>query len=405
MVSGSAAPLAGVPFAHPVTGHPHLDVPVALVASSTAVVALSATLLARTAPTAESGAVADTSSWAGSLPGRQVATRTLAVLLLLLAIVAGRVGSADELENLAPALVVGAGWPLLVAGSLVLGPVWRWVDPWDGMARALARQDTSEPPGHVWPAVLLALPWLWVLGVHPRPLDPRTVGAALAVYTTVTLAGALAVGRRRWLSSAEPVGILLSWFALARQGRLGGWVAPAGAEALLGVAAGGLLFSGFRRTEVWVRLSEGYDPTAAATAGLALSCALGAALVMLAAYAGGLLGGGATVARGVVPAVAGIALAVALARNRFFTSVQLLPSLLGDPLGRGWDLLGAAGQGLDPAPLGAVGLLVVQLAVLLGCHAWGGFVAGRGAGRGARAAAAVLLAYLTAVSVTVVALH
>jgi hypothetical protein len=51
-------------------------------------------------------------------------------------------------------------------------------------------------------------------------------------------------------------------------------------------------------------------------------------------------------------------------RNRFTTSLQLLPGLLGNPFGRGWDLLGEAGRGLDPAPFGDTGLVVLQLAVL-----------------------------------------
>ena len=64
----------------------------------------------------------------------------------------------------------------------------------------------------------------------------------------------------------------------------------------------------------------------------------------------------------------GVALAVALARNRLFTSVQLLPGLLGDPLGRGWDLLGTPTAGLDPAPLGAGGLIALQLCLVAGTH-------------------------------------
>jgi len=67
--------------------------------------------------------------------------------------------------------------------------------------------------------------------------------------------------------------------------------------------------------------------------------------------------------RTAVPAVAGFIVAVAMDRNRFFTSFKMLPGLLGDPFGLGLDLFGRAGAGLDPAPLGVTRLLVVQLAV------------------------------------------
>ena len=69
-----------------------------------------------------------------------------------------------------------------------------------------------------------------------------------------------------------------------------------------------------------------------------------------------------------VPAVAGVALAVALARNRFSTSMQLLPGLVGDPLGRGWDLFGAPTARLDPEPLGAAGLVALQLCLVALLH-------------------------------------
>ena len=107
-------------------------------------------------------------------------------------------------------------------------------------------------------------------------------------------------------------------------------------------------------------------------------------------------------ARGVVPLVAGIILAVALDRNRFFTSLQLLPGLLGDPFGAGWDLFGDTTESLDPAPLGDVGLLWAQLGILLT-----GSVAGTamitGASRRARLPVAALLSVLVAIAVIVLA--
>jgi hypothetical protein len=92
-------------------------------------------------------------------------------------------------------------------------------------------------------------------------------------------------------------------------------------------------------------------------------------------------------------------------RNRLSTSVQLLPGLVGDPLGRGWDLLGRAGAGLDPAPLGERGLLVAQLGVLLAGHLAGAVVVASSSARAARGPAAVALSILAAASVIAVASH
>jgi hypothetical protein len=344
-------------------------------------------------------------SWRGRLSGPQVLTRCAAIALLALAIAAGRLGVDDELENLAPALVVGAVWPLMTLASIAAGPLWRWVDPWDALARALSRgDDADDQPTHVWPAVVLATAWVWYLGAYDDPLDPRSVGALLALYTLVTVAGCLALGRARWLGMGEPFGIVLSVMALLPRGRLGGWDPPRGMDALLGALAGGVLFGAVRRSELWGELNTAAEPQLFAAAGVIASCALGAGLLMLMSGATE-RSSRAAVARAAVPAVAGVILAVALDRNRLFTSVQLLPGLLGDPLGRGWDVLGRADAGLDPDPLGITGLLVLQLGVLVTGYAAAAVVLGRRVRRRARLPAAAGLSLLAGLSVIAVASH
>ena len=154
-------------------------------------------------------------SWSGRLSPLQWAGRLVAIFVLLVTIAAARLGSDDQLENIAPALVVGAAWPLLVLASIVAGPVWRWLDPFDELARLLGGgpkrdADSAAEPDSVWPAALLLLPWVWFLSASADPLAPRSVGIVLAAYTAVTLAGCVALGRERWLARAEPLGIVLS---------------------------------------------------------------------------------------------------------------------------------------------------------------------------------------------------
>lgn len=349
--------------AHAETAHPHVEVPTLLVVLT---VLFLVVIVANVVPVRQRGALSgppETSSWLGDLTAARWLVRTASVLVLALVVVAGRIGEDDELENVAAALTVGAGWPLLFAGSLVLGTLWRWVDPWDAMARVLTRGDRSEPAPHVWPAVLLALPWLWFLGAYPRPFDPRAVGTALAAYSVVTVAGCVALGRVRWLSSAEPLGLLLSWVGLLPRRRLTSWEPPNGAAALLGSVVGGLLFGLVRRTELWSGVAVRTDALLWSTLGVLGACALGVAVGTIATLPG-FVEHRAVVAQALVPITAGVVLAVALSRNRLFTSVQLLPGLVGDPLGRGWDVFGSPTAGLDPSPLGAVGLVALQLIVV-----------------------------------------
>jgi len=397
--------VAAAPLAHPVSGDYHLDLPVGLAALGAALLLFAVALAwpQRPAPTdRERWTVA---SWAGSLTKVQWATRVLSVLLLALVIAAGRLGTDDELENLAPALAVGTAWPLLVLGSLVAGPVWRWLDPWDTIARAVTPDDAVAGPRHVWPAAVLAAPLVWYLSAYTDPLDPRSVGTALAFYTIVTVSGCVALGRGRWLSSAEPIGILLSWIGLAATGRLRGWQPPRGAEVLLGVLIGGLLFGAIRRSSAWSGAILSPHSVLYGILGLVVSCAVVAGFLAAMAVAADRAGGKGSVARAAVPALAGIVIALALARNRLFGSVQLLPGLLGDPFGAGWDLLGPSVDALNPAPLGTTGLLAAQLVVLVLAHLRAAVLLGLDRNDRVRAPAAATLAVLAAGSVSLVALH
>ncbi|HEX2049581.1 MAG TPA: hypothetical protein VHJ34_02990 [Actinomycetota bacterium] len=335
-----------------------------------------------------------------------VATRAAGLVLLVGAVVAGRAGRADELDNLAPALVVGFGWPALVAASVAAGRVWDWVDPFDSLARALDRGGAPDPdgdagertaePADVRPAFVAALAWTAYLGVHPDPLSPRAVGAALGLYAIVTLAGCLALGRGAWLRRAEVAGVFLSW--VARTGRgLARWTPPRGAAPVLGALAGGLLFETARRTALWGELNASDDATAWAALGWAAASAAGAGVAAVAARSG------PAAAIALVPATAGVAVAAALERNRLFTSAQLLPELVTDPLGRGWDPLGLGTRALDPAPLGDAGLAALQVAlVAAGCVA-GAIAARRAAGRAGWPAAVAAAAVAAAGAAVVVA--
>ncbi len=151
-------PAADLVLAHPVLEHSGLGFPPLLMASITAWLVF---LVAFALPdpvdrpaqvSSEPGEPPPPASWSGGLSGSQLTGRAIGVVLLLVAVIAGRVGADDQLENLAPALIVGSAWPLLVLTSVLLGPVWRWLDPWDSLARLLER-SASPSDGSVDAAV------------------------------------------------------------------------------------------------------------------------------------------------------------------------------------------------------------------------------------------------------------
>ena len=393
----------GAVLAHPLTEHPHFPLSPWVTASLVAAIVVVVAVVWPVRPRDSHVNDPVVASWAESLSSAQLVVRVVAVSLLVLAIVAGRVGVDDELENLAPALVVGVGWPLLVLASVSLGAVWSWLDPWDGIARVVAPDDPKRAESQVWPAVAFALIWVWYLSAYPTPLDPRSIGALLALYSVVTVAGCLALGRRRWLSSAEPLGIMLSWMALRPRRALGGWLPPRGADVLLGVLAGGVLFGAARRSALWGELNIAPAALGLATIGVTASSALVAGMLRAVPRMRRQIPE-QSVIRATVPALAGIIVAVALDRSRLLTSLQLLPRLLFDPLGLGWGPLGVSETALA-RPLSDSGLLVIQLAALLAGHVAGAIAMAHSTPQGQRGRATGFLAFLAAVSVIAIATH
>lgn len=307
-----------------------------------------------------------------------IASRGIAVALLLLVIVAGRLGDDEQLNNLAPPLLIGLVWPLLLLASALFGRIWFWVDPWDTLARLvepIAGRSDDQPDrddahsgdaeaGVLW-AVPVALVWTWYLSVYPSALEPGVVAGALSLYTIVTLAGSLAVGRRTWLARAEVFGLLFGWVGRLRGGRLATWAPPRAADLVLGVLGGGLIFGMLRISRLWGSLGTGSLGRWLDLVGLVACAATGAALLRVCDRRAGRLGSAGVVTAAAVPVVAAIGLAVALARNRLANSVQLAVRMVSDPLGQGWDLFGTTDFPVDPALVPGLGRVLGQVVVLL----------------------------------------
>ena len=311
----------------------------------------------------------------------RIVTRIAGVALLALAISAGLLGREEQVFNIAPALAVGGGWPLLVLASLLIGGVWTWIDPFDSLARVLAPLGAGDGTGaedqSVWPAVGTAALLVAYLTVYPDNLAPPTVGAALLAYVLVTLAGCLALGRRAWLARAEILGLFFGWLSAARQAAT--WGVRAGAAAVLSVLAGGFAYGLLRDSRLLANYL--YGPPATRNGAIALTVC-----VVLVAAATGLSirqhpAADRAVTLALTIAAGGLALALAMSRNRFTTSLQLVPMLATDPFGTAPDLLEIRVAALALEPVGATGLRVAQMLVLGVTHTLAGMAAVRRAAR------------------------
>jgi hypothetical protein len=350
-------------LAHPLTEAGAL--PLSPLAIATVVLLLTAAATAVRVPPVEPEAVEgpERPGWSGVW----LLVRGAGLALLVLVIVTGRLGVNRSTANLAPVLAVGVAWPGLILLSAAAGDVWRRLNPFDTLAWLLGR-DREAPGDPAARGVHLALPaalvLAWYLAAFPGSLRPRAVGAALALYTLYTLTGCLVAGRHEWLGRAEIFGLFFGWVARIRRQRLLTWDPPAGAELVLGVLGGGLLFGALRVSALWVPIWAALHAWQPETLALVAFAAVGALLVGVAVRGAGRRGGGAVVTAAAVPVVAALAVALSLLGGRFPTALQLLPVVASDPFGFGWDLFGTSGWRVNPNPLGVTLHITVQVLIL-----------------------------------------
>jgi hypothetical protein len=128
-----------------------------------------------------------------------------AIALLGLTIAAGLRGTPSPVANIAPTLFwVGMMLGLTVV-TAVLGDVFQIINPWRAVMCLLhvgARPRLCYPPALAsWPAFIcyLALSWLELMA----PPRPSLLATALVAYTGLTALGAGVFGREAWFRQAE----------------------------------------------------------------------------------------------------------------------------------------------------------------------------------------------------------
>lgn len=350
--------------------------------------------------------------------------RAVALLLLVFAIVAGFIGVPSPIANPAPFLV----WTLLMLGltgvTVLVGNVFALANPWDSLARLLrigAHPFRLYPKalGH-WPAFItyLGLAWLELMA----PPVPSLLAAVLLGYTGFTLAGAALFGRRAWFAHAELFSLFfrlvgtvapLAWedgagWQIRRRAALSGVLRDTGDDRGTGSSRLGFIvfvlfmlaattYDGVWQTSFWAGLYWGNlmrwlqplwgDDFARAQALLAPGYVVyqrgglfAAPLVYLAVYLlvvaimrettsrrVGLLDLAARFAPSLVP----IAIGYMIAHNwtAILSAIPVIPFLLSDPFGLGWNLLGSPPLlAAEPPPLDMGQVWHVEVALILAGH-------------------------------------
>jgi hypothetical protein len=344
-------------------------------------------------------------SWAArTLDSRAMRVLLGAVTLVvtgygLLVLVLGR----DDADNPLPWLVYVFLWVGLVVASVLLGPVWRRLDPLRAVhagVNRLARLDPAEGlrplPARIgyWPSALGLLAFTWLELIYPDNATLTTFRVTIGLYAVVHLLAGFLYGSA-WFDRAEAFetwsGLFGRFSVLGRRADgtrvlrspLAGPDAlePApGLVATVMVMLGSTAYDGFSGSVFWQsRVQSAAAPRMLLeTAALLGVIGVLTLLYVLCTRAAGRLGGGREAAVTGMPdafvhSVIPVALGYVVAHyyTLFAYEGQRALTKLGDPLSSGADWFGLDGLTPNPAPLRPSLVAAVQVLAVVTGHVLG----------------------------------
>ncbi|MCU1691397.1 MAG: conserved rane protein of unknown function [Frankiales bacterium] len=321
--------------------------------------------------------------------------RLVVLALSGLVVVVALTGPVQPPENLGVYAFYVTFWVGLVPVSLLLGPVWKRVNPLRTLHAALAPLAGPPPAERVlerlgmWPAAGALLVYAWLELAYPERSRPTTVGLFLVVYAVVQLVAALWFGpdwfaRGDAFEAYSTVVGRLSPFGRRSDGRLvvrnpldgvDGLPVLPGLSAFVVGLVGTTAFDGVTRTQWWQTGPGIAGDTAVgpATLGLLLSVlAVGGLYAGATALAGRISGSGdgpPQYAHSVVPIAVGYA--VAHYFSLLLLDGQLTWILASDPFQTGRDLFGTADNAIDYGAVSPGTIAGVQVGAIVVGHVLG----------------------------------
>ncbi len=324
--------------------------------------------------------------------------RGVVLLLTLLVVVVALFGPLSANDNLAPYVLYVTLWVGLIPASLLLGPVWAWVNPLRTLHAGLSRLTGPAPAADrlpalgYWPAALALLCFVWLELVLPGRAEPRTVGVFLVLYGVVQLVAGLWFGAG-WFARGDGFEVYstligrMSLFGRRQDGRLvvrspldgvDGLRPERGLVAVVVVLLGSTGYDGLSRIQWW---QEGPGRTAylsavPGTMGLLSAIAVATLLYVGATVLGGVLSRSepgrqpGLYVHSLVPIAVGYAIA-------HYFSLLLLDGqatwiLASNPFAQpGVDLFGTYGRAVDYTAVSTRTIANVQVSSIVVAHVLG----------------------------------
>ena len=326
-------------------------------------------------------------------PPLRAGLRLLSTVVAVAVVVVALAGPSELSRNAAPWALYVNFWVGLVVASLLLGPVWRVLNPLRALHSALARLLRIDPvrglrdlPVRVglWPAAASLAVFAWFELALPGASDPRIVAGFLIGYALVHLAAGLVFGRD-WFAhgdgfevystlvgSLAPVGRRADARLVVRNPLDGLDAVPArpGLVAVVAVLVGTTAFDGLSRSTFWTETVPAGPVWA--TAGLVVVTGIVTGLYLLGTWRPDPVRRAEPVriptafAHTLVPIAAGYAIAHYFSLLLFDGQQAFI--LASDPWGSGANLFGTAGRAVDYTLVGTGAIASVQLAAIVLGH-------------------------------------
>ena len=338
--------------------------------------------------------------------------------LLVLVFLAALLGEPSQGANLAPTFVFVIFWVGMVPLVVLLGDVWRVLNPWraaaDGVAWATERLGlTWEPLARYperlgrWPAAALLFLFTAYELAYLDAAEPRSIALAIVLYSWITWVGAAIYGRGAWFENADgftayfnflskiaPFGVNEHHHDRPREivvrvplSALTRWDTRPGTLAVVAVMLGSVAFDGFNRTATWQNRLFKIEANLLGSPNLADLVVTGVNLIgltvfvlLVASFYLLAVAGAKAVAHSHRPLVAAfvfslVPIALAYAWAHYFSLLvnqgQFAIPLASDPFGFGWDVLGTADFAPNLTALTPNMIWYTQVAVLVAGHVVG----------------------------------
>jgi hypothetical protein len=320
----------------------------------------------------------------------------ISLLVALFVVAVAFAGPSDTPHNLAPWAFFVTFWVGLVPASLLLGPVWRVINPLRLVHRALrivvpkARGAERLPTLGLWPGAVFLAAFLWLELVSPHRSDPAVVGGFLVGYGVVQVGLSLWFGEE-WFAAGDgfevyswliarlsPLGRRDDGRVVLRNPLAGALNTPElpGLAAVVIVLLGSTAFDGLSRT-LWWQSGPGLNNSPmAGTLGMLAMIALVSSLYLAGTYFSGRMAGQefAVQPRRYAATVIPIALGYTVAHyfSLFLLDGQTTWILANNPFGSpGVDLFGAYHNVVDLSVVSAGTIAWVQVLAIIVGHVLG----------------------------------